>query len=207
MIEPACKIPVPTGFRQSLLVANKFRGRGTKLFPWLGKVELAGNMLYASDNQSIVAMSIDADLGAATFTAGDVAILKAMGDDPKFCDLSDGIAFTWGDGRWFTSETLLDTQLSDHCRPLIEKYWHEGRDIQPSSQFYVDRAKRDGLRNIVKFPAQSTGEKHNQYWHGGTIAKVMSVATSYDPDASPTPFSLPGGKGLIVKPSRGRIDT
>ena len=145
--------------------------------------------------------------GAATFTAGDVAVLKAMGDDPEFCDFSDGVAFTWSDGRWFTSETQLDNRLSDHCRPLIAKYWHEGRDIQPSAQFYVDRAKRDGLRNIVKFPAQSTGEKHHQHWHGGTIAKVMSVATAYNPDASPTPFSLPGGKGLIVKPSKGRIGT
>lgn len=207
MIGPVCKTPVPAGFRDSLLLANKFRGRGTKLFPWLGFVELAEGQLFASDNRSIVAISIGADLGTATFTAGDVAVLKAMGDDPEFCDFSDGIAFTWDDGRWLTSETQFDSRLSDHCRLLIGKYWHEGRGVQPSAQFYVDRAKRDGLRNIVKYPAQSTGEKHHQYWHGGTIAKVMSVATAYDPDASPTPFSLPGGKGLIVKPSKGRIGT
>lgn len=205
MTEPVCKTPVPAGFLKALLMANRFRGRGTKLFPWLGFVEMSEGQLFASDNRSIVAISIGADLGAATFTAGDVAVLRAMGDDPDFCDFSDGVAFTWSDGRWFTSETQLDNRLSEHCRLLIAKYWHEGRDVRPVAAFFIARAKKDGLGRIVKFPAQAVGEKHHQFWHGGTIAKVMSVATAYDPDASPTPFSLPGGKGLIVKPSKGRI--
>lgn len=205
MTGPDCKTPVPAGFLNALVTANKFRGRGTKMFPWLGFVELAGNQLYASDNQSIVAIDIGADLGSATFTAGDISVLRAMGDDPAFADLSDGIAFSWSDGRWFTSEAPSDTRLSDHCRPLIEKYWHEGREVRPVASAFVSRAKRAGLGRIVRFPAQSIGEKHHQYWHGGTIATVMSVATAYDPDASPTPFSFPSGKGLIVKPSKGRI--
>ncbi len=207
MTGPDCRTPVPPGFINALVMANRFRGRGTKLFPWLGFVELSGSQLYASDNRCIIAIRLDLKLGSATFTAGDIAVLRAMGDDPEFCDFSNGLAFSWNDGRWLTSETQMDTRLSDHCRPLIEKYWHEGREIGLMAPFFASRAKRKGLSRIVKFPAQSIGEKHHQYWHGGTISKLMSVATAYDPDASPTPFSFPSGKGLIAKPSKGSIST
>lgn len=64
MTGPDCTTPVPTGFLNGLVTANKFRGRGTKLFPWLGFVELAGAQLYASDNQSIVAINVGGELGS-----------------------------------------------------------------------------------------------------------------------------------------------
>jgi hypothetical protein len=53
--------------------------------------------------------------------------------------------------------------------------------------------KRKGRKEILKFG--------RHYWHGGSIEKVMKVAESFDPDASPAPFSFPNGRGLIVKSS------
>ena len=203
MIEPECKQSVPSGFLDALTKANKFRGRGTKLFPWLGFVELAGSKLYASDNCSIVEIDVGADLGSAVFTARDVTVLKAMGGEPVTCDFHDGLALTWADGRWFTSETQANTRLSESCRPLIEKYWRKGRPVPP---IVTAKAKQARLSEVVKFAAQTTGEKHHQYWYGATIAKVMSLATFYDPEASPASFSFPNGKGLIVKPLKGRIN-
>jgi hypothetical protein len=67
MTGPDCRTPVPPGFINALVTANKFRGRGTKLFPWLGFVELSGSQLYASDNRCIIALDLGAELGAATF--------------------------------------------------------------------------------------------------------------------------------------------
>lgn len=176
-------MPVPQGFRDALVIARRFTGKRHQLFPEVQFVYLVDGMLYASDNRCIVEIDLKSEtFGRARFTAGDVATLKAMPTEPSEATFrADEMAFSWlDDGSWCRFDTEASGfDLADKCRSLLNQFWHEGPDI----------ATLDTL----------TG------WHEASIKKVTRVAETFDPGVTPAPFSFPNGRGLIVKPSPGRI--
>lgn len=218
MEAPICNQTVPEGFLDALLMASHFKSRGTKNFPWLGFVELVNGKLYASDNRCIVEIDLGEDFGAARFSGGDIAVLKAMGDDPILASFNGASAFDWGDGRWYRAQTKTGSELSDRCQNLFDKYWHKGRDSKSAASAINECIAK--LRATEKSTKSNlTGEDRKKFksakivnilvdgdkqqWHIASIEKVMKVAKAYDPDANPAPFTFRNGRGLIVKPSQG----
>lgn len=206
---PGGELPVPTGFIEALLRASKFSGRSNKTFPWVQYVYLSEGKLYASDNRCIVEIDLgDPAFGPARFSLGDVSVMKAIGHNPHMAKFtSEGAAFTWEDGRWCSFNIqMVGTEMVDRSRALLQEFWHERRKVLPKMASAIKKiAKTKKAGEVARFKAAQIDQSEDQFWHCGAIAKVMEVATNYNPSATPTPFTFPNGKGLIVKPSGRRI--
>ena len=208
--KPGGEIPVPPGFIDALLRASKFTGRSNKTFPWVQYIFLVDGKLYASDNRCIVEIDLgDPAFGPARFSPGDVSVMKAIGENPHMAKLTGGkAAFTWEDGRWcLLNIRMAGTEMVDRSRGLLHKFWHKGRKVLPKTASAIRKiAKTKKATEVARFKAASIDQSKDQFWHCGAIAKVMEVAENYDPNATPTPFTFPNGKGLIVKPSQRSIE-
>ena len=191
---------VPSGFLDALLKASKFTGKHNGINPWTKYVYLVAGKLYATDNRCIVEIDLgDQSFGDGYFISNDLKLLRARGGDPCELQLNETyISFAWSDGTWCKvhrriAERNVNLDHANQCRSLIQRFWHEGRSAAVMRKKVLNEVKREGREKILKF------NRHD--WHGGSIEKVMAVAESFDPDASPAPFSFPNGRGLIVKSS------
>jgi hypothetical protein len=180
-------VPVPPGFRAALQIASKFTGAHNAIYPWLKHVYLIAGKLYASDNRCIIEIDLgDSSFGDAHLISHDVKLVRARGGDPCEAQLDQTcISLAWPDGSWCKvdrrdAERFLNFDHANRCRALTEKFWRPGQAVTT-----MDASNHNG-----------------DAWHGPSFAKVMSIAETFDPDASPATFSFPNGRGLIVKPSK-----
>lgn len=199
-------ITVPDGFREALLTATKFTAHD-KIYPWVKYVYLLKGKLYASDNRCIVEIDLaDRAFGDTRFTSNEIEILKKWNAEPsKAMFHDDWTAFAWSDDSWCKierDERIVNFDHATQCCSLIKQFWHEGRSTSGMRAPILIDVKRQGRGKVIKFKGGRLGEPADQLWHGGSIEKVMKIAETFDPDASPAPFSFPNGKGLIAKPGQ-----
>lgn len=204
---PDCQVALAPGFLEALQCVAEFTGAGSRWFPWTRYVYLADGKLYASDNHCLVEIDLhDSSLGPARLSRQDIAIIRKMGGSPQRALVAEHeIAFAWDRQRWASFDIdLTGFEFVSRCRALLNEFWHEGAPVSAEL-----RAAADGLGGTKSadelVDLSPPGDRGQQVWYRGAIAKVLRVAQTFAPESTPAPFGFPGGRGLIVNPGIGIV--